>query len=221
MKKFTQLIVLALGTIGLWSAAIQGRAVLAAEAAASGQRISYQVDPTQGRFVVRVFSGGMLRMFGHDHTISIKDFSGSVEIVSPSLEQSSLRLKVKANSLAVSDAGVSAKDRTEIENTMRKQVLDVERFPEILFTSTRVTATKISENDYQVSLEGRLQLHGVTRTETIPVRVTVDGKDLHARGEFPLRQSNYGIKPVAAAGGTVKVKNEIKLTFDLVGIRRK
>ena len=34
-----------------------------------------------------------------------------------------------------------------------------------------------------------------------------------------MRQSDFGIKPVSAAGGTIKVKNELKLSFDLVANR--
>ena len=31
-----------------------------------------------------------------------------------------------------------------------------------------------------------------------------------------MRQSDYEIKPVSAAGGTVKLKDELKLSFDIV-----
>ena len=39
---------------------------------------------------------------------------------------------------------------------------------------------------------------------------------LRAFGEFSLRQSDYGIKPVSAVGGGLKVKDEVKFTFDIV-----
>lgn len=42
------------------------------------------------------------------------------------------------------------------------------------------------------------------------------GESLRAHGEFPLRQTEYGIKPVSAAGGTIKLKDELKFTFDIV-----
>jgi hypothetical protein len=40
--------------------------------------------------------------------------------------------------------------------------------------------------------------------------------NLHAKGSFPLRQSEYSIKPVSAGGGTIKVKDELRFTFDIV-----
>jgi hypothetical protein len=36
------------------------------------------------------------------------------------------------------------------------------------------------------------------------------------RTEIPPRQTNYGIKPLSVAGGTVKIKDDVKLTFDIV-----
>jgi hypothetical protein len=38
---------------------------------------------------------------------------------------------------------------------------------------------------------------------------------LRATGDFPLRQSDYEIRPVTAAGGTIKLKDELKLSFDI------
>jgi hypothetical protein len=39
---------------------------------------------------------------------------------------------------------------------------------------------------------------------------------LRANGEFPLLQSNFNIKPVTAVGGTIKLKDELKCSFDIV-----
>jgi polyisoprenoid-binding protein YceI len=196
-----------------------GERTQAAQPGASQQKAAFQLDPSRSRFEVRVSSGGLLRAFGHDHTIKVKDFSGTVEIETSALDRSSLQLRVKANSLSLIGAEVSEKDRKEIEGTMRNQVLEVDRFPEIVFKSTRVTTRKISEGEYEAKMEGDLQLHGVTRHETIPARLKINENELSAKGEFSLKQSDYGIKPVSAGGGTVKVKNEVKFSFDITGVR--
>jgi hypothetical protein len=39
---------------------------------------------------------------------------------------------------------------------------------------------------------------------------------MRAKGAFTLKQSSFGIKPVSVAGGTIKVKDELKFTFDIV-----
>jgi hypothetical protein len=50
--------------------------------------------------------------------------------------------------------------------------------------------------------------------------VTLAGDTLRAAGEFSVRQSDYEIRPVSAAGGTVKVKDDLKLTFDITARRQ-
>jgi hypothetical protein len=39
---------------------------------------------------------------------------------------------------------------------------------------------------------------------------------LRASGEFLLSQSSYGIKPVSVAGGALKLKDELKFSFEIV-----
>jgi hypothetical protein len=43
----------------------------------------------------------------------------------------------------------------------------------------------------------------------------MNGEVLRATGEFSVRQSDYAIRPVSAAAGTVKLKDELKLSFDI------
>jgi hypothetical protein len=39
---------------------------------------------------------------------------------------------------------------------------------------------------------------------------------LRASGDFILKQSDYGIKPVIVAGGALKLKDELKFSFEMV-----
>jgi len=43
---------------------------------------------------------------------------------------------------------------------------------------------------------------------------------LRANGEFPLSQRAYRIKPVSVAGGALKLKDELKCTFDIVARKK-
>ncbi len=54
---------------------------------------------------------------------------------------------------------------------------------------------------------------------TIPLTLTVSEESLRAQGEFRIKGSDFGIDPISAAGGTVKTSDDLKLTFDLVGVR--
>ena len=173
----------------------------------------YVIDPMISRFTVKVIATGLLSSFGHSPTIQIRDFKGEIEFNAHAIDQSSLHLVVRTDSLSVAD-NISDKDRREIESQMRDQVLETSKYSEIVYSTTQVSPQDGSRpND--VMLAGRLSLHGVTRPQRIPARLSLTGDLLRAFGEFSLRQSDYSIKPVTAVGGGLKVKDEVKFTFDI------
>jgi polyisoprenoid-binding protein YceI len=175
----------------------------------------YRIDVGQSRFTVRVFVGGLLSSFGHDHTIAARNFSGETQFTYGTVAPASLEMTVRAASLSVTDK-VSQSDREKIEATMRDEVLEVAKYPEINFRSKNVTASRIDEGVYRVQISGELTLHGVTRGAVINARASFGAGGLRAQGEFSIKHSDYNLKRVSVAGGTIKVKEEIKLSFDIV-----
>jgi polyisoprenoid-binding protein YceI len=95
-----------------------------------------------------------------------------------------------------------------------EQVLDATKYPQIRFSSTSV---KAGSSVSRLAVEGSLVLHGVTKPLTVPVSVQVanDGT-LTADAEVLLLQSDFGITPYKAVGGTVRVKDKLKLIFHIV-----
>lgn len=177
--------------------------------------VRYSVESKGSTFTVRAFASGMLSAFGHNPTIAIPDFEGDVKWSSSTLEDASVRIVIKAGSLVVT-GDISRKDRQEIEQRMHDEVLETDGFPEIVYECPRVSSIqKIGEGVFSVSLNGQLSLHGVTQNQPVSARVTLNVDTLRAAGEFSVRQSDYDIKPVSAAGGTVKLKDELKLSFDI------
>jgi len=157
----------------------------------------------------------MLSAFAHSPKIAIPDLEGEVRWNSSALEDASSRLVVRASSLTVTD-DISDKDRREIERKMHDEVLEAESFPEIVYECPRVSSVqKMGEGLYVVTLNGELSLRGVTRDQPILARVTLKDDTLRAAGEFSVRQSDYQINPVTAAGGTIKLKDELRLSFDI------
>ena len=59
-------------------------------------------------------------------------------------------------------------------------------------------------------------MHGVTRNQPIVVRVAVLGNMLRASGDFSLDQTDYNIKLISVAGGALKLKDELKFSFEIV-----
>jgi hypothetical protein len=65
-------------------------------------------------------------------------------------------------------------------------------------------------------MNGTLSLHGATRSVPVTTQITLMGETLRASGEFSILQSDYGIPLVSVAGGSLKLKDELKFTFDIV-----
>jgi polyisoprenoid-binding protein YceI len=174
---------------------------LAWAVAASAQQQA--IDVRNSVMTVRVYKAGIFSAFGHDHEITAPIASGSADTATHHVE-----LRVDASALRVSDSKASEKDRNEIQTTMLgPEVLDSEHHPEIVFRSTEVEP--MGTGSWRV--HGDLALHGQTR----PVTVEVSQKDGHYIGNLLLKQTEFGIKPVRIAGGTVRVKNEIRIEFDI------
>ena len=177
--------------------------------------VRYVFDTGVSRFTVRAFARGMLSAFGHSPAFAIHQYSGVVQFNPETLEGTSLRIAVEAASLEVAD-DISDKDRRDIEREMRDRVLEIGKYPEIVYECSGVALNKTGDGQYTVTLNGDLTLHGVTRGQSVTAKVVVTGDILRALGECSLRQSDYNIKLVSAMGGGLKVKDEVKLSFDLV-----
>jgi polyisoprenoid-binding protein YceI len=156
----------------------------------------------------------VLSAFGHNPTIAIPEIQGEVQFSSPDLSDATLRLVMQAASSTVTD-DISNKDRQEIERQMHENVLEVDGFPEIVYESRVPSVQKLGAGLYSVSLDGQLALHGVTRSQSVSARVTMNADVLRATGDFTVRQSDYEIRPVSAVGGTIKLKDELKLSFSI------
>ncbi len=176
--------------------------------------VQYLIDSKNSTFTVRAFATGLLSAFAHSPTIAIRDFEGDISFNPEAVEQSSMRLVIRSTSLAVTD-DVREKDRAEIDRAMHEEVLESELFPEIVYESSSLSASKIGEGQYWGTMNGKLLLRGFQRDQPVSVRIAVNADVLRATGDFTVRQSEYEIRPVSAVGGTIKLKDELKFSFDI------
>jgi polyisoprenoid-binding protein YceI len=181
--------------------------------------VHYVADIRASQFTVQVFSGGMLSAFGHSPTIVIRDFTLEAEVNPDNPEQASLTVLIQAGSLSVKD-DISDKDRREIERMMQQEILETSSYPEIVYECSSFTATKSGEGQYSVTLNGELTMHGVTHPQAVPARVALSGDSLRAFGTFSLLQTDYDLKLASVAGGALKVKDELKFSFNILARKK-
>jgi polyisoprenoid-binding protein YceI len=189
---------------------------------ARGESTSYSVDQEGSRLRLELGRAGLLKMFGHDHTIEAPLASGRIEAHPEDVARSTVVLRWDAARLAVVPGTEPAQDIPEVEARMRgPEVLDVSRYPQIVFTSSSVAAaagTGAGDGAGEAAAPRRLRVRGILeikgrRTEVeVPLEVRSEPDGLVATGRLELNLRDLGIDPPAVAG-VVKVANRFRVSF--------
>jgi polyisoprenoid-binding protein YceI len=193
---------------------------LLASAALVAQAGKYQVDRAASSVLIQVGKGGLFSFAAHDHEVAAPALAGTVVLDQTDISKSSVSLEFDATALKVTDKGKPATDVPEVQAAMLSdRVLDVPRYPKITFRSTRVSVANKAADRLTLNVAGDLTLHGTTRPVTTRVEVGLKDTVLTATGTAKIRQSDFGMKPVTAGGGTVRVKDEVDVVFQVVARR--
>jgi polyisoprenoid-binding protein YceI len=157
------------------------------------------LDTEHSSLTIHVGKTGLFSAAGHEHVVTAPVAGGSVDDGShPQVE-----FWVESGRLTVAPED----HQSEVQQRMQEQVLESGKFPEIRFASSEIKPSGNGEWD----VVGKLTLHG----ETKAVRLQVRFADQAYVGSVTIKQTDFGIQPVSAGGGTVKVKDELKIDFSI------
>jgi polyisoprenoid-binding protein YceI len=179
-----------------------GAAFLAVVMVASAEDAA--IDVQRSTITVHVGKSGILSAAAHDHWVSAPISSGIIaETPAQRVEFTveTARMTVKP------DPKIDAKTQATIQKDMEEMTLETKKFPEITFRSSRIE--KLADGQWKV--EGDLSLHGVTKPISLTVKRTGDSYT----SRTILKQTDFGIKPISIGGGTIKVKNEVGIDFQI------
>lgn len=179
----------------------------------------FSIDAKASLFTVQAFASGIVAVVAHSPKFAIRDLTGEIKFVPGTMQQASVRLTVNVASFEIMDE-VSSADRREIERVMFDEVLEKNIYPTVEYKSSSVNALKAAENTYRVTVNGDLTLHGTTRGQGLEAQVVTGEDTLRAQGSFTLVQSHYRLKIASVAGGNLKVKDELRCGYFIVGRRR-
>jgi len=162
----------------------------------------HNIDTQKSTLTILVGKTGVFSGLGHEHEVRAPIHSGTADTgPHPAVE-----MHVDARALRVIGKDEPEKDRVEVQKTMLgPEVLDSERYQEIVFKSTGADAGA----EGRWTLRGNLTLRGQTR----PVTVQVTLKDGRYTGDATVKQTDFGIKPPGKAG--VRAKDELRIKFDV------
>lgn len=179
---------------------------------------TYQVVGKGSQVRIVLFPDGPLARVGHPHVIGGNAIGGEV-VMADEFSDSGLQLEIMVEGLEADrpkwrleegfdpDMPESAIERTR-KNMLSAGQLDADNHPTILIESVDVTGPR-----WQPDIDVRITLAGVKRELTVPVALDLIDHRLTATGRFIIRQSDFGIKPFSAAGGNIRVADEILIRF--------
>jgi hypothetical protein len=187
----------------------------------------YLIDPQASVLHILVYRGGKFAKLGHNHVVSSKSLSGRVWMHSQ-LARSGFEIAFPVDDLIVDDPEARRAAGNEFppeipegdkqgtrKNMLRAEVLDAENYPRVELKSVKVEG---SLPDLQVA--ARITIKQSSREIVVPVHVTVDGNRLIASGEFPIQQTEFGMKPFSVAMGALEVKDRLDIRFNVVAVKR-
>jgi len=124
---------------------------------------------------------------------------------------------------SIDAASINTREADRDTHLKSADFLDVEKFPKLTFTSTRVTRT----GDGELQVEGDLTIHGVTRKVTFAVEgPTPPGKDpwgntrIGLTATTKINRKDFGLTwNTALETGGILVGDEVTITFDVEAIK--
>jgi len=154
-------------------------ALICFHVAAHAQDLAFQLNPS--RTTVTFTLGSVL------HTVH-----GTF-----GLKQGELRLNPAANNLSgsiVVDARSGETGNGMRDRKMHREVLESERYPEILFRPDRVEGLLAQSGKSSVKIHGIFSIHGAEHEITVPAEVNVNANDWSATIHFSVPYVNWGMK---------------------------
>jgi polyisoprenoid-binding protein YceI len=168
------------------------------------------LDGSHGELVIRTGVAGRAAQMGHRLTIAMRSWQATTRWDSD--EPVSAKLTVDVGSLEVvrGEGGLTSLSGPEKilvrSNALRS--LGARRFPRITFA-----ANTIEKTDDGYRLTGTLTIHGKARTQTVDVRTDDLDGSWWLSSETTVRQSEFGIKPYSQLLGSLKVADDVTVSF--------
>jgi polyisoprenoid-binding protein YceI len=181
----------------------------------------YRIDPQTSDVHLLVYRDGVLSTFGHNHVVSSKDFTGTIQ-VQPAPAPPRVEITFPVDRLIVDDAAVRRLEGADFANQPSKDdiagtaanmlssaLLNAKQFPTIKVSGTSgpVDAKNAATLDLAVQIAGKeIKL-------AVPDTLKLEGDQLEASGEIELSHRQLGLKPFSALLGSHKVAEQMKFKF--------
>jgi len=173
----------------------------------------WTLDASDGELLIRTDVAGRAARLGHRLTIAMKRWQASVGWAGAEPVSAELVVEVDSFELLRGEGGVkglSGPEKVLVKSNALRS-LDAGHYPEIRFTADAIDST---DDGYR--LTGKLHIRGKSRDHVIDLRTEDLGESWRMSAESNVRQTDYGVKPYSLLMGSVRVADEVSLSFTAV-----
>ena len=118
----------------------------------------------------------------------------------------------RASGSLVVDARSAQTGNGRRDATMHAEVLESEKYPQIVFEAARVELTRQSADRGEAVLHGRLRIHGGVQALAIPAHLERRDDTVHVHGSFKIPYVAWGMRDVS--NFVLHVAPEVEVTVD-------
>jgi polyisoprenoid-binding protein YceI len=166
-----------------------------------------------GELLIRTGVEGRAARMGHRLTIAMTRWQATVAWAGAKPVTAELVVEIDAFEVLRGEGGVKALSGPEkaLVKSNAMKSLDANRYPEIRFAADTIDKT---EDGYR--LTGKLHIRGKSRKHVIDCRTEDLGEEWRMSVESTVRQTDYGVKPYSMLMGSMKVTDEVSVSFTAV-----
>jgi polyisoprenoid-binding protein YceI len=175
--------------------------------------VVWTLDASDGALLIRTGVTGRAARMGHRLTIAMKRWQATVSWSGAEPVTAELAVEIDSFEVLRGEGGVkglSGPEKALVKSNALKS-LNASRYPEIRFTADAIDKT---DNGYR--LTGKLHIHGKSREHVIDLRTEDLGDSWRVSTESSVRQTDYGVKPYSLLMGSVRVADDVAVSFTAV-----
>ncbi|HEY1840538.1 MAG TPA: YceI family protein [Mycobacterium sp.] len=170
----------------------------------------WSLDGGDGELLVRTGVAGRAAQMGHRLTIAMRRWQATTQWDADEPVRAELTVEVGSLEVVRGEGGLiplSGPEKALVRNNALRS-LNARRFPRITFA-----ANTIDKTGQGYRLAGTLTIHGKARRQIVNVRTDEADDGWSLSSETTVRQSEFGIKPYSQLLGSMKVADDVTVSF--------
>lgn len=171
---------------------------------------NWALTAADGELQVLTGVGGPAAKMGHRLTIAMASWQAGVTWRGTKPVSADLVVEVDSLQVVKGEGGVtplSGPEKVVVRSNALKS-LDVKKYPKIRFSTEDIAKT---DSGYRMT--GTVEIHGTSRPQVVDLEVDDHGKAWVLSARVPLVQTQFGVKPYSLFMGTLKIDDEVTVTF--------